>query len=50
MDFKRLSQICTFPLEFTNRRYDETFKIMEQYPEVEIYVCPYINAKTCGAK
>lgn len=50
-DFKRLGQICTFPhtLEFTNRRYDETFQIMEQYPEVEIYVRPFIDAKAGGA-
>jgi len=50
-DFKRLGQICTFPhtLEFTNRRYDETFQIMEQYLEVEIYVRPFIDAKAGGA-
>lgn len=50
-DFKQLGQICTFPhtLEFTNRRYDETFQIMEQYPEVEIYVRPFIDAKAGGA-
>ena len=50
-DFKRLGQVCTFPhiLEFTNRRYDETFQVMEQYPEVEIYVRPFIDAKAGGA-
>jgi hypothetical protein len=50
-DYYRLSQICTFPhtLEFLNRKYDEMFGVMEQYPEVEIYVRPFIDAKEGGA-
>lgn len=49
--YTRLSNVCTFPhtLEFVNRRYDETFAIMEQYPEVEVYVRPFIDAKSGGA-
>ncbi len=50
-DYYRLSQSCTFPhtLEFLNRPYDEMFGVMEQYPEVEIYVRPFIDAKAGGA-
>ncbi|WP_375448461.1 YWFCY domain-containing protein [uncultured Fibrella sp.] len=50
-DYYRLSQICTFPhtLEFLNRSYDEMFGLMELYPEVEIYVRPFIDAKAGGA-
>ena len=49
--YSRLSNACTFPhtLEFVNRRYDETFSIMEQYPEVEVYVRPFIDARSGGA-
>lgn len=51
LDYYRLSQICTFPhtLEFLNRSYDEMFGLMELYPEVEIYVRPFIDAKAGGA-
>lgn len=51
IDYYRLSQICTFPhtLEFLNRSYDEMFGLMELYPEVEIYVRPFIDAKAGGA-
>lgn len=47
----RLAECCTFPhtLEFINRRYDETFALMERYPEVEIYVRPFIDARDGGA-
>ena len=50
-DYYRLSQVCTFPhtLEFLNRSYDEMFGLMELYPEVEIYVRPFIDAKAGGA-
>lgn len=49
--YNRLAQCCTFPhtLEFINRRYDETFALMERYPEVEIYVRPFIDARDGGA-
>jgi len=49
--YARLAQCCTFPhtLEFINRRYDETFALMERYPEVEIYVRPFIDARDGGA-
>jgi hypothetical protein len=49
--YDRLAQCCTFPhtLEFINRRYDETFALMERYPEVEIYVRPFIDARDGGA-
>ncbi|XAZ81942.1 YWFCY domain-containing protein (plasmid) [Fibrella sp. ES10-3-2-2] len=49
--YQRLANCCTFPhtLEFTNRRYDETFALMERYPEVEIYVRPFIDARDGGA-
>jgi hypothetical protein len=49
--YDRLSNVCTFPhtLEFVNRRYDETFAVMEQYPEVEVYVRPFIDARAGGA-
>ncbi len=50
-DYYRLSQVCTFPhtLEFLNRSYDEMFGLMELYPEVEIYVRPFMDAKAGGA-
>ena len=50
-DYYRLSQVCTFPhtLEFLNRSYDEMFGLMELYPEVELYVRPFIDAKAGGA-
>lgn len=49
--YARLANCCTFPhtLEFINRRYDETFSLMERYPEVEIYVRPFIDARDGGA-
>jgi len=49
--YARLAECCTFPhtLEFINRRYDETFALMERYPEVEIYVRPFIDARDGGA-
>lgn len=49
--YARLAKCCTFPhtLEFINRRYDETFALMERYPEVEIYVRPFIDARDGGA-
>ncbi|MGF7218781.1 hypothetical protein GGR92_004960 [Spirosoma lacussanchae] len=49
--YARLASCCTFPhtLEFINRRYDETFALMERYPEVEIYVRPFIDARDGGA-
>lgn len=49
--YNRLSNVCTFPhtLEFVNRRYDETFTIMEKYPEVEVYIRPFIDARAGGA-
>ncbi len=49
--YQRLANCCTFPhtLEFINRRYSETFALMEQYPEVEIYVRPFIDARDGGA-
>lgn len=49
--YARLANCCTFPhtLEFINRRYEETFALMEQYPEVEIYVRPFIDARDGGA-
>lgn len=50
-DYYRLSGVCTFPhtLEFLNRSYDEMFGMMELYPEVELYVRPFIDAKAGGA-
>ncbi|WP_229376204.1 YWFCY domain-containing protein [Fibrella aquatilis] len=49
--YQRLANCCTFPhtLEFINRQYNETFALMEQYPEVEIYVRPFIDARDGGA-
>ncbi|MCY7358413.1 MAG: TraM recognition domain-containing protein [Rudanella sp.] len=49
--YARLSNCCTFPhtLEFINQRYDVTFALMERYPEVEIYVRPFIDARDGGA-
>jgi len=42
---------CTFPhaIELLNRRYEDVFPILTSYPELEIYLSPFMDAWQGGA-
>lgn len=42
---------CTFPhvIEFLSSKYDEIFPILGAYPEIEVYVKPFVSAYEAGA-
>jgi hypothetical protein len=42
---------CTFPhvIEFLSSQYDEIFPILGAYPEIEVYVKPFVSAYESGA-